>query len=839
MRFRPSLQKKYTGNLKGGGPVNTNLFRIDRYELQELLEQGGRAEVWKAFDTQARRYVAIKFLHANLQADPDYVARFQRETQAIAYLRHPNIVQYFDFSTSPPVGPGNITACIVMDYVDGGTLAGYMRNTSRQGAFPPAADIMRLFIPICEAVDYAHQHGIVHGQLKPSNVLLDKRNTSRNAMGEPVVTDFALAKLYGATTSNTSSWFSTPVYTSPEQLSGSPASTRSDIYSLGIMLYEACAGTPPFLGNNPAAIIMQHLNATPASPALMNPALPAALSGIIMRCIAKDPSARFPDAASLAAALAQAAGQQEQDPTSISPTPRIDSPDYSAASVDMPTMLSAGRFPVQEGSAPAAFTPSSPATSGASYPSLPTTAATPAGGGGLAAAYYMASSPGLVASSQPFAGLQTGSTPASPTYGQSTPGFPTAPYTQPTPQPPAAPPSRKPRRRGLWIALSALLVLVVVASGLGAYFAFFSKSTPPATSTSSILGHAYFASSGLLSSNPGSNQGITDELQVKLDNIPLPQAGMSYYAWLLNDKTQVWNPIYLGALTVNNGTAVLSYTNPQHTNLLAANSRFLITEESAASPPLTPSLNPGAWRYYAEFSQVPDPNNPSHYSLYDHIRHLLASDPKVSAAGLSGGLDIWLYRNTEKILEWAGSARDAQKTGDFAFIRRQLTRIMDYLDGTSYTQLAQDLPGQPVLADPAIAKIGMLTFDAAKQDPPGYLYHIGTKHLHEIALVPQASAQQKALAIQINQEIDVLNTWFETMRTEVLQLFQMTDTQLMGSNARALLDSVATLANTAFVGEINAQGQVTPGVVQIHYAIQSLATFDVRACTASNPCKLV
>ncbi len=116
--------------------MNNVPFRIDRYELQELLEQGGRAEVWKAFDTQARHYVAIKFLHANIQADPDYPARFQRELQGLTFLRHPNIVHYYDYSISPPVGAGNMAACIVMDYVDGGTLADYIRATSRQGNFP-------------------------------------------------------------------------------------------------------------------------------------------------------------------------------------------------------------------------------------------------------------------------------------------------------------------------------------------------------------------------------------------------------------------------------------------------------------------------------------------------------------------------------------------------------------------------------------------------------------------------------------------------------------------------------------------------------------------------------
>ncbi len=809
--------------------MSTNPGRIDKYELQELLGQGAMTEVWKAFDTQSRRYVAIKFLRTNLQLVPDFVTRFQRETVAIASLHHPNIVQYHDFSISQLPGTGNVTAYIVMDFVDGGTLAGYIRNTSRQGKFLPAVDIIRLFTSIGAAVDYAHQHGIVHGQLKPTNVLLDKRNTSRNAMGEPIVTDFGIDKLLGIAAGNTSSWQTAPpLYTAPEQIMGSPADERSDLYSLGIMLYEICTGTPPFLGNNAATIMMQQVNTIPTSPALINPGLSPALATIIMRCIAKEPWARFPTASSLVEALAQAFRQEEKEAASIPIPVNVSQPDYSVKAMDLPTVLSTG-LP----SPPAGMTPSSPGISGISFSSPPLPAMTPGSGGQAAAYNYMPPTPNVVGSSQPYQSVPPGGpiTPMPSTFapGQSAQSFPATSYAQP-PVPPAP---QKPRRRGLWIALAALLILALIGSGLGAYFAFFSKG--PAPTASLLVGHAYFVSSGLLSSTPESSQGITDQLQLRLENIPAPQPGKSYYAWLLNDKTLSWNPILLGQLTVSNGAINFAYPgDPVHSNLLATNSRFLITEEDAAIPPVSP--DPNAVLYYAEFSQTPNPaDTVNHFSLYDHIRHLLSDDPKVKAAGLSGGLDIWLYRNTQKILEWAGSARDAQKSANLGLIRRQLIRIMDYLDGTTYTQLAQDLPGQPMYADPAIAKIGLLTFDPAVQNPPGYLYHI-SKHLHEVSQIAQASAEQKALANQISQEINVVNGWFETMRTEVLQLYQMTDAQLVGSNARSLLDSLATLANTAFVGQINPQGQVTPGVVQIHYEIQQMATFDIRACMASNPC---
>ncbi len=208
-------------------------------------------------------------------------------------------------------------------------------------------------------------------------------------------------------------------------------------------------------------------------------------------------------------------------------------------------------------------------------------------------------------------------------------------------------------------------------------------------------------------------------------------------------------------------------------------------------------------------------------------------DPDVKRASLTGGLDIWLYRNTQKVLEWAGSARDAQRTGGTAFIRRQLIRILDYLDGTYYIQ--KDLPGSLLLVNPTIAKIGLLTFDTEKQNPPGYVYHIG-KHLREIASLSKSTSEQKALSAQINQSLNKVGEWFRTIRSEALQLYRMTDSQLLSNDARSQLDALAVLANEAFVGQLNSQGQVVDGVVQIHYDIQRLATFTIQACTIKQPC---
>jgi hypothetical protein len=386
-----------------------------------------------------------------------------------------------------------------------------------------------------------------------------------------------------------------------------------------------------------------------------------------------------------------------------------------------------------------------------------------------------------------------------------------------------------------------VLALLVVGSALGIFLVVSRSSTTPTGPVSSLAGHAYFVSSGLLSANPDTAtvQGITDELEVRLENVPQLPPGKGYYGWLLNAKSLSWLPIPLNQanpLVVNNGTLTFAYPgDAQHSDLLATNSRFLITVGDIAAPPLNPDKN--SLVYYAAFPETTHPFGSEKFSLYDHIRHLLANDPKVAAAGLTGGLDIWLYRNTEKMLEWAGSARNSAlpATRDLHFVRRQLTRMIDYLDGDTYTQLQNDLPGQPLLVNPAIAKIGLLTFDTVNQSPPGYLYHI-EKHLHEIATLPESTAAQKALALQINRGLNAVDAWDHTIRNDVLTLFHMSDEQLTSSQGLSLLNEVATLANQALVGQVDPQGQVTDGVIQIHYAIQSLATFDVLACNASNSC---
>lgn len=293
--------------------MGTNARHLGKYELQTLLGQGGMGEVWKAFDTQLQRYVAIKLLHADLRNDPNFVSRFQREAQVIASLHHPNIVQIYDFQTSEPPESECATCYMVMDYVEGHTLSQYIANTSRIGKYPSADDLMHLFMPICMAIDYAHQKGMLHRDIKPSNILLDERSLearlrtgSDSSLGEPILSDFGIAKLLEATTNTLSGWLGTPYYTSPEQARGASGDIRSDLYSLGVILYELCTGVRPFQGEHPAAIILQQIHATPTSPILINPQLPVELNMLILRGMAKEPAERFPCAIDMATALALA-----------------------------------------------------------------------------------------------------------------------------------------------------------------------------------------------------------------------------------------------------------------------------------------------------------------------------------------------------------------------------------------------------------------------------------------------------------------------------------------------------------------------------------------------------
>lgn len=785
---------------------------IGKYELRERVGRGGMAEVWKAWDTQLERYVAIKILHADLQHDPEYTKRlFAREARVVASLRHPNIVQVHDFQIATVAGSqeasqgnadANSIAYMVMDYVEGQTLADAIRSTSRQGKFPPAHDIIYLFTAIGSAIDYAHQRGMIHRDIKPANILLDQRNTTRSTMGEPILTDFGIVKLLGASTGTLSgSWLGTPLYISPEQAQGHTGNERSDIYSLGVVLYEICTGVRPFSGDNPLMIIMQHIHAEPTPPALINPKIPPALSEVILRSLAKDPIKRFPSASAMAAAIAQAFNSPAKPPSqSLSGIPLADA--YTGYPYGTPGVTPAP--PVTPGSK---ITP--PPSSVFTTPQFPSPTTNTQG----------TSTEGTSGSSTP--ATPSGFTPPQ-HVGSATPVFPTSPATTsaastPPFVPPTPGPTRGRPRRGLFVTLLAVLLLVLVSSGVGAFYLFTHQSSPPASHI--VTGNALFLSSGQLNAN--TTQGLDDRLQLNLSNIPPPAAGKSYYAWLLSDANQ--NPttsILLGKLTVSGGKANLPYPgDQQHTDLLGTYSRLLITEEDSSPTPQHFSTDQSMWRYHGELPQTPDPADGMR--ALDSIRNLLYEN-----INKNGGLIAPFVQDTKATVQLSDSAKESWTKQDFQALHTQLISLLDYVDGSDFAH--NDLPsGTPILLQvdtPLIRqKVG--------QVPTGFLERVDGE-LINLAAAPGISSETNKLATQA--DIALTNNvlpLLSRVRQYATQLAHMDDAHLAQPSTLAILNNLQAATHEAFNGQVDPitkQVQLV-GLMQIDAMINNLLLFDVAS----------
>ncbi len=269
---------------------------LGRYEITALIGRGGMATVYRATHPGLRQTVAVKVLHAHLADDPDLLVRFEREAQAVAALRHPNIVRVIDFDHIDE------QYFMVMEYVEGRTLAARLGEIAGEGRRMPAAEVLRTFEPLCAAVDYAHGEGMVHRDVKPANVLLTAR-------GEPVLTDYGIARIVGvAQHTATGTVMGSAHYMSPEQAQGLAADGRSDLYALGVMLFEALAGRVPYEADSLPAVLFKHLTAPVPAVCLLNPALLPPIDDLMRTALAKDPDGRFQTGQALAAALREGLG---------------------------------------------------------------------------------------------------------------------------------------------------------------------------------------------------------------------------------------------------------------------------------------------------------------------------------------------------------------------------------------------------------------------------------------------------------------------------------------------------------------------------------------------------
>jgi serine/threonine-protein kinase len=297
--------------------------QLGPYRVTAPLGEGGMAAVYKAYQAGMDRYVALKVLPQQLAKDPAFVGRFRQEAQVLAKLQHPHILPVFDF------GETEGYTYIAMPFVESGTLTDLLT-----GRPLPLAQIRNITAQIGDALDYAHSLGLVHRDVKPSNVLVDKR-------GNCLLTDFGIAKLVegSAKFTNTGGIVGTPAYMSPEQGRGDKVDARTDIYALGIMLYEMAVGRVPYDAETPIAIVFKHISDPLPLPSQVIPNFPDALERVILKALAKNPDERFATAGEMVRALKAAlpeTGDESQTPIAA-PTraapPRVETVAPRAAKV--------------------------------------------------------------------------------------------------------------------------------------------------------------------------------------------------------------------------------------------------------------------------------------------------------------------------------------------------------------------------------------------------------------------------------------------------------------------------------------------------------------------------
>ncbi len=266
----------------------------NRYVVEEMLGQGGMSAVYKATDPNLKRVVAIKVIHSHLSNNPDFIKRFEEEAAAVAQLRHHGIIQVHDFNRDDDL------YYMVLEFVPGETIQDHLKRLNDNNRKLTPGKAIEYMASICDAVDYAHQRGMIHRDIKPANLML-------TTLGQVILMDFGIAKIVGGTRHTaTGAVVGTAMYMSPEQIKGEQPDRRSDIYSLGVTLYEMVSGRPPFDADSAMTLMMMHVNDPVPNPKKLNPEVPDGLVAVINKALAKDPNDRYQTAAQMAAALRNA-----------------------------------------------------------------------------------------------------------------------------------------------------------------------------------------------------------------------------------------------------------------------------------------------------------------------------------------------------------------------------------------------------------------------------------------------------------------------------------------------------------------------------------------------------
>jgi len=302
----------------------------DRYELAELLGQGGMAEVYRARDLRLGRNVAVKILRTDLARDPSFERRFAREAQACAGMNHPNVVAVFD--TGSQVEGDTTIPYIVMEYVDGTTLKDLLLTGRR--LLPQRA--LEITAGVLGALEYSHQQGIIHRDIKPANIMLTRT-------GEVKVMDFGIARALDdaqATMTQASTVMGTAQYLSPEQGRGETADARSDVYATGCLLYELLTSRPPFVGDTTASVVYQHVRENPIPPSQIDPEVSASADAVVLKAMSKNPENRYQTAGEMRSDVLRAVDGEPvratpvlEQTTAVAPMAAYDSDDRRRAKV--------------------------------------------------------------------------------------------------------------------------------------------------------------------------------------------------------------------------------------------------------------------------------------------------------------------------------------------------------------------------------------------------------------------------------------------------------------------------------------------------------------------------
>lgn len=821
-------------------------YQQGQYEFLQRIAYAPSYEIWRALDLQSQQMVLVTVLRLRM-GPGGQVPLFLAETHSLSTLDHPGLakvlkVQFVHPSNSVAVAQAE--GWIVTENVAGLSLADYLVETSYQGHFPSLSELYQIMAPLCSALDHAHQHGVIHGCLRPEYIIFPSQDNDR-WYGTAVIVGLGLHIVL------TRDQFSLDdaYYATPEQIRAQVENIRSDIYALGLILYELCTGARPFQGTTVDEVIQQQLTEMPFSPIHSNPRLLPGLVPIIFRCLAKDPSARFPSGAALLTALHNLRQHDRPRRSASSPENSMADLNTNAAADalrssplltptgDAPTLLSPRNdTPNIRRSADAKTVESSDQPAATNNPTVaPTVVPT--------AMSHPPSQSQPATSSYPDASIPTMASQLAASIGKSASAL-TPQLVTPMPPPgqiglvPLKPRrTRTLRKKLLLIGLPVLVCLLLIGSGLLAFF----SSVHKGASAVPTYGGAFFTSSGLL--NHDNTLGLMDGVQISLQNISAPPAGKQYYAWLLHttDATsEAVPPLALGQLTVVNGKAQVAFQDSDQSNLLAHYSRFLVTEEDAGSVPQNPSLDTSAQRFFAAFSNVPNPDDKvKKFSLLNHMQHLLVQDPTLKADGIPGGLSINLYRNMTKVMAWSGSARDAQISGDEGLVLRQTARVLAYLEGKTFAA-RENLPSglrPDQMVDRTAEKVPLITVGDG-QGGQSYFQHIGF-HLREITHSVNVTTAQKNLAATINNELNNANEQLLLAYKDAQKIAYMTEDQLRDprNNALALLSDMFTYINNAFSGQILAgTTQISGGVAQIFYDTQRLPTFEALPCGSKNAC---